>query len=188
MILAALNDYYQRLSEDPDSDISAPGYSQQQIGYAIVLFEDGRVADVLNLHDERGKKPVARSMSVPQPEKRTAGVKANFLWDKTSYVLGVSASSKRSVQEHDAFKTRHREALAGTDDPGLKALLAFLEAWTPERFHDEPAFVSYGEAMLDATWSSSSTASGATCMTGRRRRRSGHDCREGPPAARRCAW
>jgi CRISPR-associated protein Csd1 len=150
MILAALNDYYQRLSDDPDSDISAPGYSQQQIGYAIVLFEDGRVADVLNLHDERGKKPVARAMSVPQPEKRTAGVKANFLWDKTSYVLGVSASSKRSVQEHDAFKARHREALAGTDDPGLKALLAFLEAWTPEHFHDEPAFVSFGEAMLDA--------------------------------------
>lgn len=150
MILAALDAYYRRLSEDADSGISAPGYSQQQIGYAIVLYTDGRVADVLNLHDTAGKKQVARAMSVPQPEKRTAGIKANFLWDKTSYVLGVSASSKRSAQEQEAFKAKHCETLASSDDPGLRALLAFLEAWTPERFGTEAAFVRIGEAMLDA--------------------------------------
>ena len=64
-------------------------------------------------------------MNVPQPEKRTVGVKSNFLWDKTSYVLGVSATSKRADKEHGAFKALHREHLAGAQDAGLKALLGF---------------------------------------------------------------
>lgn len=149
MILAALNDYYQRLSSDANSGISEPGYSQEKIGYAIVLAADGGVVDVLDLHRTEGKRTIPCLLSVPQPEKRTAGIKANFLWDKTSYVLGVSASSKRSEQEHDAFKAAQLDVLSGTEDAGLKALLGFVEAWTPARFYEEPAFTRFGEGMLD---------------------------------------
>jgi len=150
MILGALNDYYQRLLDDADSGIAPPGYSQEKIGYAIMLDADGSVTDVIDLRDTSGKKPVSRLMGVPQPEKRTAGIKSNFLWDKTSYVLGVSATSKRSEQEHAAFKSLHQEALAGNDDAGLRALLAFLDAWTPERFREDPHFLRHGDDMLDA--------------------------------------
>lgn len=150
MILTALDDYYRRLLGTPGSGISAPGYSQQNIGYAIVLAADGSVAGVDDLHDRSGKKPLPRSLSVPQPEKRTVGIRSNFLWDKTSYVLGVSATSKRSEQEHAAFKTLHRETLSNSDDTGLRALLAFLDAWTPEQFQDNPHFRRQGEAMLEA--------------------------------------
>jgi len=93
---------------------------------------------------------VPRLLSVPQPEKRTAGIKSNFLWDKTSYVLGVSATSQRSEQEHAAFKALHQNALAGTDDPGLKALLAFLAQWTPEQFSTNEHFQRQGDEMRDA--------------------------------------
>ncbi|WP_066092341.1 type I-C CRISPR-associated protein Cas8c/Csd1 [Xanthomonas massiliensis] len=150
MILAALDDYYQRLRDDPDSGIAAPGYSQEKIGYAIVLDRDGQVVDINDLRDASGKKPLPRLLGVPAPEKRTAGIKSNFLWDKTSYVFGVSATSKRSKQEHAAFKALHRQALACSDDPGLKALLAFLDGWTPETFQNNPNFASQGEAFLDA--------------------------------------
>lgn len=150
MILSALNSYYQRLLDDPESCVAAPGYSQEKIGYAIVLASHGSVVDVIDLRDSRGKKPVSRLLSVPQAEKRTVGVKSNFLWDKTSYALGVSASSKRSEQEHEAFKSLHRQALAESDDPGLKALLAFLDAWKPGQFRETPHFARQGEAMLDA--------------------------------------
>jgi CRISPR-associated protein Csd1 len=150
MILAALNDYYQRLLDDDPENISPPGYSREKIGYAVVLAEDGQVVDVLDVRDTSGKKPVPRSLSVPQPEKRTVGVKSNFLWDKTSYVLGVSASSKRSEQEHGAFKELHRQALANEQDIGLKALLAFLDTWRPGQFQEHPAFVRHGDALLDA--------------------------------------
>jgi len=89
MILSALDEYYRRLSDDRESGIAAPGYSQEKIGYAIVLDADGRVVDVQDLRDSSGKKPAPRLLGVPQPEKRTVAVKSNFLWDKTSYVLGI---------------------------------------------------------------------------------------------------
>lgn len=149
MILAALGDYYQRLLDMPGSGIAAPGYSQEKIGYTIVLAQDGNVVAVEDEHDSNGKKRIAKLLSVPQPEKRTVAVKSNFLWDKTSYTLGVSATSKRSEQEHASFKDLHRQALAGTEDAGLAALLAFLDAWTPARFSEDPQFTRHGEAMLD---------------------------------------
>lgn len=150
MILTALHDYYQRLLDDPDSGIANPGYSQEKIGYTLVLAHDGSVVAVDDEHHSDGKKRIAKVLSVPQPEKRTVAVKSNFLWDKTSYALGVSATSKRSEQEHAAFKDLHRQALQQHDDAGLNALLAFLDAWQPERFAEDPLFTRHGEAMLDA--------------------------------------
>jgi CRISPR-associated protein Csd1 len=146
MILQALNSYYQRLLARGEKGLSPFGYSPEKISYAILLAPDGRVVDVRDIRDTSGKKPLPISMNVPQPEKRTVGIKSNFLWDKTSYVLGVSATSKRADKEHEAFKILHRQALAGTDDAGLKALLAFLDAWTPEQF----AIAPFKEEMLDA--------------------------------------
>ncbi|KWV12407.1 type I-C CRISPR-associated protein Cas8c/Csd1 [Xanthomonas translucens] len=150
MILSALADYYQRLLDDPTSGIAAPGYSQEKIGYAIVLTADGSIVDVEDEHDYDGKKRIAKALSVPQPEKRTVAVKSNFLWDKTSYALGVSGSSKRSEQEHAAFKALHQQALAGSDDPGLLALLAFIDTWSPTQFPEHPHFAQHGEALLDS--------------------------------------
>ena len=150
MILAALNDYYQRLLDTPDSGIAAPGYSQEKIGYCIVLALDGSVVAVEDEHDSSGKKRIAKVLGVPQPEKRTVAVKSNFLWDKTSYALGVSATSKRSELEHAAFKELHHRVLAAHDDAGLKALLAFLDVWQVEQFREHPQFVRHGDAMLDA--------------------------------------
>lgn len=149
MILAALNDYYQRLLDEQPESISAPGYSQEKISYAIVLSPGGDVIDVLDIRDTNGKKPAPRGLSVPQAPKRSVNIAACFLWDKTSYVLGVSASSKRSEQEHAAFRGLHAQALAGADDPGLRALQAFLGQWQPRMFKEHPDFVRHGEAMLD---------------------------------------
>lgn len=146
MILQALNSYYQRLLARGEEGLSPFGYSPEKISYAILLAPDGRVVDVNDIRDTSGKKPLPRAMNVPQPEKRTVGIKSNFLWDKTSYVLGVSVTSKRADKEHEAFKALHRQSLAGTDDAGLKALLAFLDAWTPEQF----AIAPFKEEMLDA--------------------------------------
>ncbi|QJD69112.1 type I-C CRISPR-associated protein Cas8c/Csd1 [Xanthomonas campestris pv. badrii] len=151
MILTALADYYQRLLDDPASGIAAPGYSQEKIGYTIVLDGDGRVVAVEDEHDYDGKKRTPKALSVPTSSKRPGiGTKSFFLWDKTSYTLGVSASSKRSEQEHAAFQVLHQQALAGSDDPGLRALLAFLESWSPAQFAEHPHFARHGEALLDA--------------------------------------
>jgi len=129
-ILASLVDAYGRLPEKPPF-----GYSSQNIGVIVGLNADGSVASVTPWLDGEGRKRKARPMPVPQPVKRTAGIAPNFLWDKTSYVLGVTAGEgRRTAEEHAAFKDRHEKELAGTDDPGLKALLSFLRQWTPDQF------------------------------------------------------
>ncbi len=134
MILQALNRYYERLIEQQAEDVAPAGCSPEKISFEILLTPDGGVAQVNDIRDTSGKKPLPRMLNVPQAEKRTAGIKSNFLWDKTSYVLGVSATSKRADKEHDAFVELHETELAGEDDPGLKALLSFLRGWSPEQF------------------------------------------------------
>jgi len=129
-ILASLARAYDRLPDAPPF-----GYSMQNIGVIVSLNEDGTVANVIDWRDGEGKKRKPRPIAMPQPVKRTAGIAPNFLWDKTSYVLGVTAGGgNRTAQEHAAFKERHEKALAGTNDAGLKALLLFLRQWTPEQF------------------------------------------------------
>ncbi|MGL6080830.1 type I-C CRISPR-associated protein Cas8c/Csd1 [Methyloversatilis discipulorum] len=146
MILQALIRYYQRMVEREAKGIAGYGYSPEKISYEIVLAPDGTVLAVNDIRDTTGKKAQPRVLDVPQPEKRTVGIKSNFLWDKTSYVLGVSATSKRTDKEHEAFKAFHEEALAGTQDEGLQALLAFLRRWSPDQFQ-APLFF---EEMQDA--------------------------------------
>lgn len=148
MILTALNDYYERLlARGTETEgVALPGYSREKISYEILLARDGSVVDVNDMRDTSGKKPMPRVLSVPQPEKRTVGIKSNFLWDKTSYVLGVSATSKRVDQEHGAFCALHRELLSNEADEDIKAFLAFLDGWTPDRFRAAP----FRPEMLDA--------------------------------------
>lgn len=145
MILQALYRYYQCLLARNAPGLSPFGFSPEKISYEILLASDGSVRDVNDIRDTSGKKPVPRILNVPQPEKRTVGIKSNFLWDKTSYVLGVSASSKRADKEHEEFKELHRRSLASESDPGLKALLAFLARWSPEGFQAAP----FTKEMLD---------------------------------------
>ena len=146
MILQALYTYYQRLLERGAEGLAPFGYSPEKISYEILLASDGRLVAVNDIRDTSGKKPLPRMMSVPQPPKRASNIAPCFLWDKTSYVLGVSASSKRADKEHEAFKAFQQQSLAGTTDAGLKALLGFLAAWTPERFAQAP----FTPEMLDA--------------------------------------
>lgn len=132
--LASLVRAYDRLATK--GELPALGYSQQNIGFLISLNADGSPAGKpVDLRLGEGQKKAARSIAVPQPVKRTSGVSPNFLWDKTAYVLGVTAGEgKRTAEEHAAFVIRHRGVLANTNDEGLGALLKFIEAWTPEDF------------------------------------------------------
>lgn len=135
MILQALNRYYERLIKQQVEDVAPVGCSPEKISFEILLLPDGGVAQVNDIRDTSGKKPLPRVLNVPQAEKRTVGIKSNFLWDKTSYVLGVSNSSKRANKEHQAFVELHEILLSGEDDRGLKALLSFLRGWSSEQFH-----------------------------------------------------
>lgn len=129
-ILSALARAYDHLPEAP-----AYGFSAEKISFVISLNEDGSVANVVDIRDGSGKKKTPKMLEVPQGVKRSSGIAPNFLWDKTAYVLGVTAGEgKRTAQEHAAFVERHLTVLEGHEDPGLRALCVFLKNWTPEQF------------------------------------------------------
>ncbi len=129
-ILAALVRAYDRLPDAPPF-----GYSMEKIGFVIGLNEDGSVASVTDLRVPSGKKMQLKPFLVPQPIKRASNIAPNFLWDKTSYALGVKLEDgDRTIREHAAFRERHEKELCGTEDPGLNAFLLFLRRWTPAQF------------------------------------------------------
>ena len=148
-ILQALASHYGRLVAEGE----APqfGYSRERISYAIVLSADGEAIDVQLRADTSGRTPRPSLLVVPRPVPRTSGVAANYLWDKTAYVLGMrrdqatdqAVPAKRG--EHEAFKEFHDDLLAGAEDIALVALRTFLATWCPERYHG----LRYADDMLD---------------------------------------
>lgn len=137
MILTALNRYYDRLAEQ-DGKVSLYGFSDEKISFAIVLSPLGEVVAVEDLRTTEGKKRLPCMMSVPRPEKRTVGIKSNFLWDKTAYVLGVTQeATERTAREHTAFKEFNLNAISDSKDAGLQALAIFLRQWKPEQLQNE---------------------------------------------------
>lgn len=119
-----------------------PGFSTEKIGGVIVLGEDGSLQEIRSLMapDAKGKKLEPRRMDVPAAIKRASGIAPNTFWDKSAYVLGVTETpdgpgqGKRTLAEHEAFKSAHLELLEGTDDPSLAALRSFCKTWSPDRF------------------------------------------------------
>lgn len=163
MILTTLSQYYDRLAAqvNPDtgtSRVPAFGYSDEKIGYILVLSADGNLVDVVNHHDTSGKKPIAKQIAVPRPEKRTSGVQPNFLWDKPAYVLGVQANTDKNTKEEqpwttsentfEAFKRFHIQVLGESNDKGLSALVKFLQQWRPELINSPPCTLEIINANL----------------------------------------
>ena len=142
-ILQELTALYDARAEE--KEWPRPGFSTEKIGGVIILTNDGAVKEIRSLMapDAKGKMQ-PRNIAVPASIKRTAGIKANKLWDKTAYVLGVTATEnglgqkKRTAEEHDAFKKWHVDRLDGIDDPALSALRSFCQTWTPDRFASFP--------------------------------------------------
>ena len=146
-VLEALVRQYERLHANGE----APpyGYSRERITCAIVLSDTGEAVTVSPLPGICAQSPAHRLCEVPHPVRRTSKPLANFLWDKTAYVLGakrdpVTQKASPAHREHHAFRELHETLLSDTDDEGLRALLRFLCAWDPSDYDALP----HAEAML----------------------------------------
>ena len=135
MILQALHGYYNRLREDPESGIALPGFAPQKISFAVVIDRQGRLLEIQDIRDTSGKKPRAIEVMVPEATIRAAGIAPNFMWDNTGYVLGLDNKGKpeRTRETFEAFKKLHRDIGASSKDPGMQAVLAFLDSWKPAK-------------------------------------------------------
>ena len=134
MILHALNNYYERLKDNTNVDIPSLGFSSQKIHFALLLNREGKLLQVLDAREARGKKLAPKQMIVPEAVIRAVNIASNFMWDNTGYVLGADnkGKPKRSMKTFKAFKKLHHDIGEGLDDDGMAAVLRFLDSWEPE--------------------------------------------------------
>lgn len=137
MILQTLRSYYDRLKQNPEIEISEPGYAPQRVHFAVVLSPSGDVVTIDDLRTQDGKKPKPRRMLLPSIEK-TSGIRPQFLWDNTQYVLGrvspdePQKKQSRALKAFEAFRQHHLDLLSESQSPSFQALVRFLTNWNPE--------------------------------------------------------
>lgn len=154
MILQALNEYYQRKSRMPDSDLAPPGFEHKAIPFLVVLSADGEFVSFDDTREGEGKKKIAKSYLVPQGVKRSSGVAANLLWDNPGYVFGIDSKGKpdRAREQHLAFVEAIRSRLASIDDAGIRAILAFLERGDFAKVFEHPLWPEILESGANLTF------------------------------------
>ncbi len=151
MILQALTRYYEALLKR--GDIAPLGWSKTKISFALCLDKDGHVTQVIPTMEpvEMGKKTVLRPQekNLPAGEDRSSNVAANFLWDNSGYILGIDQKGKpeRSKKYFSEAKALHHAVLDGVNSPTSSAILAFFDAWQPERAAEHPALASQLQAI-----------------------------------------
>ena len=73
MILQALNQYYERLKDDPEADIPPLGFAGGR--RSILLWcsmSDGKLVQVRDLREKVKNKTVPKSLTVPRSERKRA--------------------------------------------------------------------------------------------------------------------
>ncbi|WFE67792.1 type I-C CRISPR-associated protein Cas8c/Csd1 [Thiomicrospira sp. R3] len=133
MILTALAQYYDRLSERSDK-VPAYGFSEEKISYILVLSGEGDLVDIVpNL--TANKKTQPKLMRVPMPAKKSVNISPNFLWGNTQYVIGLTAKTikpPRTVNDYfESFKKLHLDKLHDCSESSLISFCNFLRKWDP---------------------------------------------------------
>lgn len=143
MILQALTQHFEDLAAQ--GKISRPGWSPAKISFALCLDGEGNLTQVIPtlVETQVGKKtiPGPQRMELPAAVTRTVGILPNFLWDNSSYLLGVDEKGKpeRSAQCFAACQALHRGLLEDVPSPLARALLNYFDRWNPATARDHPA-------------------------------------------------
>ncbi len=151
LILQSLVKYYEILAGDENSDIPMLGYSRVKVSYALNISKDGELLEVIPLKvpSENGKKMVPQSMVVPEQEKKSVGIKSNFLCGNSSYSLGIDNSGKleRTKSCFEAFKELHNKILAAVNCDEAKAVIKFINSWDVQKALEHPALKDWIEEL-----------------------------------------
>lgn len=129
MILKALYDYYHRCGNLPTS-----GMEEKEIGFLLVISKEGKF---IRFEDCRVDNKNGRTYLVKKHVGRSSAVIANYLYDNSAYVLGISDRKDVSKQKgyndkeqkcFDAFKA-NVVSIYNTfpSDQDLRTLVDFYE-------------------------------------------------------------
>jgi|TARA_R110000868_G_scaffold411705_1_gene707750 CRISPR-associated protein Csd1 len=150
VILQSLNQFYERLAEDPEIEIAPYGYSSQKISFCIVINKKGKLIQFSDIRREAGKRMVAQEIQVCGGAKPSgSGLNPCFLWDNSSYLLGYKADDQKPERTRESFEASrdyHVSLEQEINHPNYSAVCNFLKSWNPELSvnHPELAEVSTG--------------------------------------------
>lgn len=135
--IAELIRFYDRLSDDPNRQISGFGFSPEGIQGCLVIDLDGTNPSLEDIQGRSDKgKPYPKSMIVPSSGGRSGtSIQPNFLWDNTGYVLGIDAKGKpdRASKMQTAFLELHQDIADEVEDcEEINAIVKFLQKWNSE--------------------------------------------------------
>lgn len=146
MILQALTEYY-RVLENIGS-VPPFGWGEVKVSFVLSIGADGTLERVSFTQKEQGKgskKELERQPIVlPAAVKRASGITSNFLWDNSSYILGVDNKGKpqRAMECFRACRKLHEKLLQGVNSKAAQAVLAFFRKWQPENAFSHPALTT----------------------------------------------
>ena len=159
MILQALTSLYEALA--PKGEVPKEGWSREKISFALGIDENGdllRITPLFKPGDmpKGKKKEEPQEMTVPAAVKRTSGAAANFLWDNSSYILGVSLKKgeddaerekrrNKDIKCFEACRELHHSMLDGMEYPAAKAVLNFLDKWEPQKAEENNLVAQYAK-------------------------------------------
>ena len=143
MILQALTKLYQDLVEQ--KKIACLGWGPVKVSYALCINEEGDFEQIIPLIEKvrSGKKTKLQPqiMELPAAVKKSSGIASNFLWENSSYLLGVDKKGKpeRSLRCFEECRELHHKLLDRVDSLNAKAILKFFDAWNPEKVNVNPS-------------------------------------------------
>ena len=154
MILQALTQLFEDLAQQ--GKIGRPGWSPAKISYALCLDEAGELTYVVPMlrEEQVGKKTQLRPTPMELPVVATGrtglSLKPNFLWDNSSYLLGVDEKGKpeRSRACFCACAELHHRLLDDVDSPIAKAIISYFDTWQPEKAQEHPALADCWQELM----------------------------------------
>ena len=152
MILQALTQLFEDLVQQ--GKIARPGWSPAKISYALCLDENGNLESVVPTLREVPVKNKTQllptPMELPSGATRSSGIVPIFLWDSSTYILGVDAKPKpeRSEKCFKACAEFHHQLLDDVNSPIAAALLSFFDQWNPKEARNHPALAGCWDDLM----------------------------------------
>ncbi|MBM3747333.1 MAG: type I-C CRISPR-associated protein Cas8c/Csd1 [Acidobacteria bacterium] len=128
MILRSLRDLAVR-----EGLLKEGAYQPKAVAWVITVGREGRflgLTATVGEEDARGRRR-PKTMHIPRRKGRTSKAEADFLVDKSEYVLGIEPAAKRKAEDLKArrllFLQEVRKAAEATGEAALGAVARFLE-------------------------------------------------------------
>jgi len=129
LILNALCDYYDLLSQQKDMDICPFGFQNIPVSYAATLSEEGELLDIISLKELNNN----RSQSFEMPTNmKTSSISSSPVCDNFEYIFGVGGEKGEKAIEKTKFekaKSLHLEMFEEASSSEGIAIRKYFENW-----------------------------------------------------------